>query len=435
MSALTPRLEITTKIGCSINCRYCPQNLFIKRYIELYPTGDRELSLDNFKLVVDKLPNDTRIDFSGMSEPWLNPYCTDMILYAYEKGFRITVYTTLAGMTEADFLRIADIPFELFVLHIPDKNGNSNIILSDEYTNLLTTIVNTEKDGKNIITQYSCHGDVHPGLNKIIPENSLISTGLIDRAGNIKTDNDSIITKHINNEIVCIQCSDNFFHNVLLPNGTLLVCCMDYGIKHVLGNLFTQGWDEIHNSPMIHELRSGLKDEKSDILCRDCSNAITITEIYDSYMRYYNWAKDLEKATNNLKYTISNYKDTISKREDTIVDLKNSVEKRDVTISNYKNTISRRDVTIVELKHSVAKRDVTIADKNKLIGEKIGGIVDRDKIIADRDEIIADNNKQIAQQRELLKAQSDYIVKLQSTFIFRILSFTKKIAKRILGRR
>ena len=37
-----------------------------------------ELFIDKIKNIIDKLPDQYRIDFSGMSEPWVNPGCTDM---------------------------------------------------------------------------------------------------------------------------------------------------------------------------------------------------------------------------------------------------------------------------------------------------------------------------------------------------------------------
>jgi len=30
---------------------------------------------------------------------------------------------------------------------------------------------------------------------------------------------------------------DRIFRNVLLPNGDVVLCCMDYGLDHILGNL------------------------------------------------------------------------------------------------------------------------------------------------------------------------------------------------------
>jgi radical SAM superfamily enzyme YgiQ (UPF0313 family) len=61
-----PTLEITTKLGCSLACRFCPQD----RLVKSYPTGAvRLMSLDEFRVVADKLPPRVRIDFSGMAEP------------------------------------------------------------------------------------------------------------------------------------------------------------------------------------------------------------------------------------------------------------------------------------------------------------------------------------------------------------------------------
>ena len=34
-------------------------------------------------------------------------------------------------------------------------------------------------------------------------------------------------------------------HNVLLPNGDVVLCCMDFGMQHVLGNLKRQSYEEI----------------------------------------------------------------------------------------------------------------------------------------------------------------------------------------------
>lgn len=41
------------------------------------------MDFDDYKKVIDKVPNHVRIDFSGMCEPFVNSRCADMILYAY----------------------------------------------------------------------------------------------------------------------------------------------------------------------------------------------------------------------------------------------------------------------------------------------------------------------------------------------------------------
>jgi len=63
-------------------------------------------------------------------------------------------------------------------------------------------------------------------------------------------------------------------HNVVLPDGTVLLCCMDYGMTHVIGNLVEQTHEEIMENIALERVRAGLNgDEEIEILCRKCSYA------------------------------------------------------------------------------------------------------------------------------------------------------------------
>jgi hypothetical protein len=114
-----PTLEITTVIGCKVNCRFCPQQKLITEYAR---TSDKRiLSFDDYKTCIDKVPANMRIDFSGMAEPFLNDNCGKMMLYAHEKGHDMVVYSTLVNMKYDDLESIRGIPFKQFVIHLPDE--------------------------------------------------------------------------------------------------------------------------------------------------------------------------------------------------------------------------------------------------------------------------------------------------------------------------
>ncbi len=85
-----PTLEITTNIGCLLQCSVCPQ----KTLINSYKSNIKKLSFDNFKIIIDKVPKYVRIDFSGMSEPWLNEECNKMLEYTLQSNFLVAIYTT-----------------------------------------------------------------------------------------------------------------------------------------------------------------------------------------------------------------------------------------------------------------------------------------------------------------------------------------------------
>lgn len=305
------RLEITTRIGCSVNCVYCPQKLLVSRYCDTAEGKPVvEMTLETFKACIDKTPAETRIDFSGMAEPWLNRACTEMVQYAAQKGHPIAVYTTLVGMTKEDFDALREIPMEEFVLHIPDDKSNSHINVTPEYIALLERAIHEEHDGKPIVTGYSCHAGIHPAILAAIPKDGKLITELHDRAGNVG-DSEYVEHAHPKGQVVCINCEAGINHNVLLPDGRVVLCCMDYGMKHVLGNLLHQSWDEIHESEEALRVIAGLSDDTADTLCRSCVNAKNIYDVYQEMRLYQDWTRNLLHQQDETAREVRSYQDWV----------------------------------------------------------------------------------------------------------------------------
>jgi len=58
--------EITTQIGCSVQClKYCAEELNTSRY-----KGERHLSLEVFKQFISTVRSSVRITFAGFVEPF-----------------------------------------------------------------------------------------------------------------------------------------------------------------------------------------------------------------------------------------------------------------------------------------------------------------------------------------------------------------------------
>ena len=48
-----------------------------------------------------------------------------------------------------------------------------------------------------------------------------------------------------------VGCLEKLYHNVVLPNGDVSLCCMDYGLEHIIGNLLDQEYEDVipkHNT-------------------------------------------------------------------------------------------------------------------------------------------------------------------------------------------
>jgi hypothetical protein len=258
-STMCDTLAVTTSVGCPNACKVCPQELFVGRY--RLTRGIKCLSFESFKRHLDKIPRHVRIDFGGMSEPWSNPECTEMILYAHEIGFKLTVFTTCVGMTISDLQKIRQIPFVTFVVHLPDDGLNMPFPKMQGYMAVLKELCLAD------ITHVSfmAMGSIHPDLQALFRDNV---SGYIysSRAGNI-ADSHPIRKTGI---IRCVV-SQEMRRNVLLPNGDVVLCCQDWGMQNVLGNLNAGNYEDLFTSQQYRNILARQNSEsEGDILCRYC---------------------------------------------------------------------------------------------------------------------------------------------------------------------
>lgn len=103
------------------------------------------------------------IEWAGFVEPFLNNESIDMMQYAFEQGYEMTLYTTLIGLTKKKLMKIISMPFKQVVLHVADKDGYANIPVTDEYLELLEIIINAKKkDGTPFVDNANCQSEPHP---------------------------------------------------------------------------------------------------------------------------------------------------------------------------------------------------------------------------------------------------------------------------------
>lgn len=257
-------LEISTVIGCKMNCDYCPQKVHVNNYVS--KSRVTEMTFHDFKKMLSTVPKDVDIEFAGMAEPWLNKWASDMVCYAFDQGYKVGVYTTTVGMSLTDVIRIHDLPFTHFTLHLPDADGIMRLRVEDKYLKILAKVLEVLDCQKMVI------GKLHPLVEELTGPVRDGSPGLFSRAGNLKT----LAINKKKGALQCSACGPKIDHNVLLPNGDVLLCCMDYSQEHVIGNLLDMGYSDLFKSPEYLRVMEGLKDENSNIICRKCEVSTNI---------------------------------------------------------------------------------------------------------------------------------------------------------------
>lgn len=207
-------VEFTLAIGCPVNCqKFCPQEVLVKNYGK----GTRLMSLENFTVMLDNIPKNVMIDFSGFCEPCVNPSFSQMAKHALQKGYRIHVATTLQGASNQTVKDLLDLKYEGFVLHLPDGRY-SNFQLTSEYKENIFCIM---QGIPNI--QYITMNDLF-----ISNERENLCRGILPKPRRVG---------------FCRKTSSPQL--VVMPDGRVQTCDMDFKLEYTLGNLLDTPYEAL----------------------------------------------------------------------------------------------------------------------------------------------------------------------------------------------
>jgi len=265
-------LEFSLFTGCSVNCSYCPHATLHKASSEKY------MSVDRFKLILDKIPKEVGLVFAGFCDPLQYDKLVDVIEYSYQKGHRLNIATTIPE----------DYP-ENIDLFLNEKYWTGRCLhLRDEFMSYKTNSDNYY----NIIDKFFSQMNKQYKTNNIVVDNrfSFLGKNIDSRIKELINKNEldhvfEVCIPHtrINAPIKYdaprqnkglagkIYCSVGLYRRQMItPDGDVVLCCMDVEKQHVLGNLITGTYDDIYNSENYGKFLRGFNDESESIICRNC---------------------------------------------------------------------------------------------------------------------------------------------------------------------
>ncbi len=205
-------LEITTNIGCPVNCsKYCPQEVLVSRY-----KCEKNMSVETYQKILNNVPDYVRILFAGFSEPLKNPKCIDF--FKMTDKHTLELYTTLYGLKDADMKELKRIKFNQICIHLPDGQ-----IMKEPITE-----------------NYRNH------FFELIESNSNVSFNIMNN--NFVTNNRENTTRGLVKKQKRLGWCARFYQEikpVVLPNGDVYLCCMDFGLSSPVGNLTQESYVDI----------------------------------------------------------------------------------------------------------------------------------------------------------------------------------------------
>lgn len=311
-------LEITTKIGCSNMCEYCPQTKLIRRYrnfghmktlnenmnnagdnihqafMDEYLKNDKNretmMSIDTFKKCLFTIDTAVDIHFSGYAEAFENPDAIEMVEHAVNKGHNVGINTTLMFMTKEVIDRLVKIGrFKHFHVHtpsatyfetigrigktpflkdVPEDQGKTKKEISEKYFDLLDYMIdNASSVGAHFHTHSAPGKALHPEIEERFGNRiravGYKNRGLNSRAGNIGKLTGEALWKD--------NWCERIIHNVLLPDGGVQLCCQDYGLEEPIGNLLHMSYHTLFETNRFKEIQAG----KASI-CQRCDDGVAV---------------------------------------------------------------------------------------------------------------------------------------------------------------
>lgn len=253
MTKIRETLNFTISLPCVNRCKFCPQDLLQKKY-----EGKQSMTFDQFVEILNKVPKHVIIQFIGFSEPFTNKQSSIMMKYASTKGYTLDLYTTLVGCTDSDIDMISGINFNQCVIHIPD---NINFVVKNE--DKWVEIYKKFKS-KVRITDNLFH--IGEPSKKIKDATVWANTQIVLSRSNAVDPNIFADRRYRKGTLNCKAVP----MGTVLPNGDVVLCCMDYGLKHKLGNLFTDSYEDLYNSAEFKRVIASWTDESIESICRYC---------------------------------------------------------------------------------------------------------------------------------------------------------------------
>ena len=276
-------VTFNTNIGCRVYCKFCPQDDIMQSYAkkENLPKinfgNPPMMTYQTFVTMLKKVPKDVMIIFSGFTESYLNPECGKMIEYASDCGYTVEVFSTLVGMTLEDVDILNKVKLFRLTIHLPDKEKYAKIALTNEFKQILKKIVTLPVQNTYFMTMGTVPEDIENIIGvKIHPSQMVNWAGHVD---------DGLVTERNEGPLVCSMHEDRDNKHIpplILPSGDVVLCCKDWSMEYILGNLLECTFEELYQSKTYKEVIQKMASENENVLCRNCEFAIPINQIKET---------------------------------------------------------------------------------------------------------------------------------------------------------
>jgi radical SAM protein with 4Fe4S-binding SPASM domain len=245
-------LEITVAVGCPYKCDVCPQPALVNAY----RSDKKVFNFADFKSILYKVPRDVCINFAGFTEPFYHPRVHEMMsLVRFLQFSGLQIFSTLMGLREDQINTLKLVRPDYFHVHVPDTKS---FVVSPTAWKIVHDRFLSSKLPATYMTMGALPEEIR--LQLAIHRIPVETPDMLSRGGSLW------ISKDIKGPICCAM--ERWHSNVLLPNGDVYGCCMDFGLTVRLGNLLSQPYSDIFTAG--ETWRTNMERDATGTICSRC---------------------------------------------------------------------------------------------------------------------------------------------------------------------
>jgi len=302
------KIDIEPTTRCNLNCIFCQVPGWSRSHI-------KDLSLDDFKNIINKFPYLKLVKLQGMGEPFLNQELLAMIDFCNQQGIYSTIYNNGTALNEVIIKELFKSPplFLIFSLDTPNRetykiirgkdmfkkvveniklaifNRNLNALNTkikiwcvlnkynfDEIDNLVRLAKDLGVDSIAIQTKLTFFGKTE--LEK---KNESITINAFSKEITDNLDKTIELAKNINQDIEIYKgdyfsenkpCTFIKYHTYVSVEGEIVPCCIIADPKIIsMGNIHNvNSINDIWNNKDYRNLRRDIYENRLPSFCKNC---------------------------------------------------------------------------------------------------------------------------------------------------------------------
>lgn len=283
IAAGPPRVQIQTMAGCNGRCIFCPNEEVLKTDLE-----HGRMPRDLFEKIIHDLAKTPprRIGMYMQNEPMADKRLPEWTAYVTEKipSAKTQVITNGTYLTEERGAALIEAGLKQLKVSLQSLDPEINRqIMGYESTKVIDNCITFQKTKKRMKSDIDFRVSMVV-TNKNVREIEstrkfwkkhgirLVTSALENRGGNIK-DADQLNVGAMKSMGNCIRPSRDM---MILFNGDVPLCCVDWHRTTILGNVQRQTVQEVWHGARVREIRKALEHGPGDVLphiCRDCGES------------------------------------------------------------------------------------------------------------------------------------------------------------------